>query len=209
MPPPPGSGRPRLALLGRPKSRPRSLQEAPRPPPETPSSRQDAQDRSKIGLRGFEARIRTHLRIRNVWFYLRFPILLTYSSFRPKSVSEGILELNLGQLGSSKVVKSTPRAAQERPKSSPRAAQERPRATQERPTEGQYREDGLKSGQEGPKTASEPPKGRPKSSRTPPRTPPECANHSSGTVLLKPCLKPLVVSTTRRLQRRFLRSSAA
>ena len=157
-----------MALLGRPKSRPRSLQEAPRPPPETPSSCQDGQDRSKIGLRGFEARIRTHLRIRNVWFYLRFPILLTYSSFRPKSVSEGILELNLGQLGSSKAVKSTPRAAQERPKSGPRAAQERPRATQERPTAGQNREDGLKSGQEGPKTASEPPKGRPKSSRTPP-----------------------------------------
>ena len=137
--------------------------------------------------------------IKNVWFSLRFPILFVKSRFRPKFVSEGILGPNLPQLGSSKVVKSAPRAAkrpsrgaqerpraaqerpksgQERPKSGPRAAQEQPRAAmsdpraaKRGPRASQNCEDGLKSGQEGPKTAPDPPKGAPRPPRPPPRPP--------------------------------------
>ena len=161
-----------MALLGRPKSRPRSLQEAPRPPPETPSSRQDAQDRSKIGLRGFEARIRTHLRIRNVWFYLRFPILLTYSSFRPKSVSEGILELNFGQLGPSKAAKNTPRAARERPKSGPRATKSDPRAANRGPVPRRRAQERPRGAQDGLGASQRAPQGLPDPPPSPPGPPP-------------------------------------
>ena len=134
----------------------------------------------------------SHLEIKNVWFSLRFPILFVNSCFRPEIVSEGILEPYLRQLGSSKVVKSgpraakrpsrgaqeRPRAAQERPKSGqerpksgpraaqeqPRAAQERPRATQERPREAQGRARTAKMGSRAAKTG-------PRRPRTPQRAP--------------------------------------
>ena len=90
-----------------------------------------------------------------------------------------------------RAAKSGPRAAQERPKSGPRATKSDPRAAnrgpeprrwaQERPRRAQ---DGLGASQRAPQVLPDPP-----------RTPPECANHSSGTVLLKPCLKPLVGSS--------------
>ena len=133
--------------------------------------------------------------MQNVCFSLGFPILFVNSCFCLNIVAEGILEPNLRQLGSSKVVKSAPRAAkrpsrgaqerpraaqerlkssQERPKSGPRSAQEQPRAAQERSKSGQETpkgepdlQDELKSGQGEPKTASDPPKGAPRPPRPP------------------------------------------
>ena len=89
-----------------------------------------AQERLRGLLRrswGHLAAFWSHLGMQNVCFSLGFPILFANSCFCFKIVSEGILEPNLRQLGSSKVVKSAPRAAK-RPS---RGAQERPRAAQE------------------------------------------------------------------------------
>ena len=138
-----------------PRDAPRSSQETPRSRPDgqdaskialreppyrnkTPPDRsKKPQERSKSdqerprGLLerswGHLAAFRSHLGIKNVCFSLRFPILFVNSCFYPNIASEGTLEPNLRQLGSSKVVKSAPRAAK-RPS---RGAQERPRAAQE------------------------------------------------------------------------------
>ena len=119
--------RPARSLQDRSKRPPGSLPDSLRSPEEGPRA---VQERPRAVLEpswGHLGAFRSHLGIQNVCFSLRFPILFVNSCFRPKIVSEGILEPNLRQLGSSKVVKSAPRAAK-RPS---RGAQERPRAAQE------------------------------------------------------------------------------
>ena len=84
-----------------------------------------------------------------------FPILLANPCFCFKIVSEGILEPNSRQLGSSKVVKSAPRAA--------KSGLERPKSSQERPNSGQERP---KSGQEWPESGQERPKRGPRAAKS-------------------------------------------
>ena len=132
---------PKIALRS-PQEAPRSGQDAPKASQERPGTAEDWPKSGQERPRGLLERswvhlaaLRSHLGKQNVCFSLRFPLLFAYSCFGPQVASEGILEPNSPQLGSSKVVKS----GQETPKRSPRATQSGPRATQERPRAAQER----------------------------------------------------------------------